>query len=73
MANLRWRGVDVSASRLQPDGRSAADTMLAAAAERQAMLVMGGYGHSRLRQWMFGGFTQHILQTAAAVPVLIAH
>jgi nucleotide-binding universal stress UspA family protein len=34
---------------------------------------MGGYGHSRLRQWMFGGFTRHVLQTAAAVPVLIAH
>jgi nucleotide-binding universal stress UspA family protein len=73
MANLRWRGVEVSASRLQPDERSAADTMLAAAAERQAMLVMGGYGHSRLRQWMFGGFTRHILETATAVPVLIAH
>jgi nucleotide-binding universal stress UspA family protein len=73
MASLRWRGIDVSASRLQPDGRSPADTMLAAAAEHQALLVMGGYGHSRLRQWMFGGFTQHVLQTAAAVPVLIAH
>jgi nucleotide-binding universal stress UspA family protein len=73
MANLRWRGIEVSASRLQPDGRSPADTLLAAAAERQALLVMGGYGHSRLREWMFGGFTQHVLQTAAAVPVLIAH
>ncbi len=73
MASLRWRGIEVSANRLQPDGRSPADTMLAAAAERQALLVMGGYGHSRLRQWMFGGFTQHVLQTAAAVPVLIAH
>jgi nucleotide-binding universal stress UspA family protein len=73
MTNLRWRGLQVSASRLQPDGRSPADTLLAAAAERHALLVMGGYGHSRLREWIFGGFTQHVLQTAAAVPVLIAH
>ena len=73
MANLRWRGIEVSANRLSPDGRSPADAMLAAAAEAQALLVMGGYGHSRLRQWVFGGFTQHVLQTAAPVPVLIAH
>jgi nucleotide-binding universal stress UspA family protein len=33
---------------------------------------MGGYGHSRLREWVFGGFTQRILR-AADVPVLIAH
>jgi len=73
MANLRWRGIEVLASRLKPDGRSAADTMLSAAADHQALLVMGGYGHSRLRQWVFGGFTHHVLQTAAPVPVLIAH
>jgi nucleotide-binding universal stress UspA family protein len=47
--------------------------LIAAAAESGALLVMGGYGHSRLRQWIFGGFTQHVLQTAAAVPVLIVH
>ncbi|MGH7046081.1 MAG: universal stress protein [Stellaceae bacterium] len=73
MTNLRWRGLAVSARRIEPDGRSAADTLMAAAAERGALLVMGGYGHSRLREWIFGGFTQHVLQTAAAVPVLIAH
>jgi nucleotide-binding universal stress UspA family protein len=57
---------------LPADGRSAADRLLAAAAERNALMVMGGYGHSRLREWMFGGFTRHVLE-AAAVPVLIAH
>jgi nucleotide-binding universal stress UspA family protein len=73
VTSLRWHGLKVSAERLQPDERSAADAMIAAAAEQQALLVMGGYGHSRLRQWIFGGFTRHVLQTAAAVPVLIAH
>ncbi len=74
MTNLRWRGIEVSAHRLRPEERSPADTLLAAAAERNALLVMGGYGHSRLREWVFGGFTRHVLQAAAAaVPVLIAH
>jgi nucleotide-binding universal stress UspA family protein len=36
------------------------------------MIVMGGYGHSRFREWIMGGATRHIL-TNATVPVLIAH
>jgi nucleotide-binding universal stress UspA family protein len=71
--NLRWRGISASSERLEPDERSPAARLLAAAAESQALLVMGGYGHSRLRQWIFGGFTRHVLQTPAAVPILIAH
>jgi nucleotide-binding universal stress UspA family protein len=73
MNNLRWRGLQIAAERLQPDGLSPADVMIKAAAEHDALLVMGGYGHSRLRQWIFGGFTRHVLETAAGVPVLIAH
>ena len=73
MQSLRWRGIAVEAHRLKPDEHSPADTLLAAAAERRALLVMGGYGHSRLHEWVFGGFTRHVLQTAAAAPVLIAH
>jgi nucleotide-binding universal stress UspA family protein len=70
-AALRWHGFRVAAGHLAPAG-SVADTMLAAARERQALLVMGGYGHSRLSQWIFGGFTRRVLATAE-VPVLIAH
>lgn len=36
------------------------------------LLVMGGYGHSRFREWVLGGATRDIL-TKAEVPVLIAH
>ena len=50
----------------------AVETLLSAATEHAALLVMGGYGHSRLREWIFGGFTLHVLR-AAAVPVLMAH
>lgn len=56
-----------------PEGRGAAETLLEEAAIAGAgLLVMGGYGHSRLREWVLGGVTRHVL-THADVPVLIAH
>lgn len=36
------------------------------------LIVMGAYGHSRLREWMLGGATRNVLNSAA-VPVLVAH
>jgi len=72
MAALRWRGVPVTVRHLQPDGHDAADKLLGAAREHAALLVMGGYGHSRLREWIFGGFTQYVLR-GCEVLVLMAH
>jgi nucleotide-binding universal stress UspA family protein len=72
MAALRWRGVPVSVRHLQHGPQSAPETLLSAAAEHAALLVMGGYGRSRLREWIFGGFTLHVLR-GAEVPVLMAH
>lgn len=36
------------------------------------MVAMGGYGHSRMREFLFGGATREIL-AAMTVPVLMAH
>jgi nucleotide-binding universal stress UspA family protein len=36
------------------------------------LIVMGGYGHSRLREWLLGGATYELLHKAP-VPLLIAH
>lgn len=36
------------------------------------LLVMGGYGHSRLAEWLLGGTTWKMLRNAP-VPLLIAH
>ncbi|EFO34588.1 UspA domain-containing protein [Roseibium sp. TrichSKD4] len=36
------------------------------------MIVMGGYGHSRMREFLFGGATREILE-AMTIPVLMAH
>lgn len=71
-ANLRWDGFSVSLCRLEPGARGVAGTLLAAARDQGALLVMGGYGHSRTREWIFGGVTQHVLRQAD-IPVLMAH
>jgi nucleotide-binding universal stress UspA family protein len=36
------------------------------------LIVMGGYGHSRLREWLLGGTTYELLH-GAQVPLLVAH
>jgi nucleotide-binding universal stress UspA family protein len=72
MASLRWHGLDVSTRHLQPGISGAAGTLLDAARDEAALVVMGAYGRSRLREWVFGGFTHHVLR-GAEVPVLMMH
>jgi nucleotide-binding universal stress UspA family protein len=70
---LAWHGLRrVSAELLHPADRDPIETLLAAASESTGLLVMGGYGHSRVREWVFGGFTRRVLANAP-LPVLIAH
>jgi nucleotide-binding universal stress UspA family protein len=40
--------------------------------DRADLLVMGCYGHSRLRELVFGGASRHVLQHMN-VPVLMSH
>jgi nucleotide-binding universal stress UspA family protein len=50
-----------------------ADTILSHVADTSAsLLVMGGYGHSRLREFVLGGATLGIL-SAMTVPVFMSH
>ena len=47
--------------------------LLSRAADLDAdLIVMGGYGHSRLREWALGGATRTILQSMT-VPVFMSH
>lgn len=65
------KSVDLRELKKSPAGAGAA--LLAAAAEEKAdLLVMGGYGHTRMREWVFGGVTEHMLKSAT-LPVLMAH
>lgn len=50
-----------------------ASTILSYAADSNAdMIVMGGYGHSRLREFVLGGATRSMLESMT-VPVLMSH
>lgn len=73
VTTLRRQVAAVELHRISGDRRPAAQVLLAEANERGAgLIVMGGYGHSRLREWVFGGVTEYVLR-ASALPVLMAH
>ena len=69
---LARHGVRVTVDRLPSQGRTVADTLRQHAMDMSAdMMVMGAYGHSRLRQRIFGGVTRSIVD-APPLPVLMA-
>jgi nucleotide-binding universal stress UspA family protein len=72
-AMLRRHGVNIQPHKVdEPDG-NAGEVLLAQAATHAAdLLVMGAYGHTRLREWVFGGATRHVLHEAT-LPVLFAN
>jgi nucleotide-binding universal stress UspA family protein len=66
---------DVHAEVVERDtgGASIEQVIRSVAAERQAAwIVQGAYGHSRLRQMLFGGVTRGLLADAP-VPLLLGH
>ncbi len=72
-AMLVRHGVTVEVERPASSDRSVGETLLASADSLGAdLIVMGAYGHSRLRQTIFGGVTRDVL-AAARVPVLLSH
>jgi nucleotide-binding universal stress UspA family protein len=72
-AYLARHGIHVTVHRLPRQGREAADIINQTAADVGAdLIVMGGFGHSRLRQRIFGGTTTSMIRSAR-IPVLMAH
>lgn len=72
-AYLARHGVKVTVDRLPAEGRSVAEVLKRHARDTGAdLLVMGGYGHSRTREAIFGGATRHVLDHMT-LPVLMSH
>jgi nucleotide-binding universal stress UspA family protein len=70
---FEWRGIACERRALTPGDEPVGAALLRAAGEAGAdLLVMGGYGRSRLRQLVLGGVTRHVLRHAQ-LPVLLAH
>ncbi len=70
---LADHGMQAKPDRLQTEEGSEADILLSRIADFGAdLLVMGCYGHTRLRELVLGGMTREILQHMT-VPVLMSH
>jgi len=73
VAALKRRGVTAAAEPTVTDGTPVADIILSRAADLTAdLIVMGAYGHSRLRELVLGGVSRSFLQEMT-VPVLMSH
>ncbi len=71
--HLARHGLKVDVKRITMGDIDVADALLSHAADSSAdFIVMGAYGHSRLREFVLGGVTHSILRSMTA-PVLMAH
>jgi nucleotide-binding universal stress UspA family protein len=71
--HLARHGLKVEVNRMAGGKIDVADALLSHLADSGAdFIVMGGYGHSRLREFVLGGVTHSILRSMTA-PVLMAH
>jgi nucleotide-binding universal stress UspA family protein len=72
-AALARHDVNVTLKTMRADKGSIGNAIAEAVrVERADVLVMGAYGHSRMREFVFGGATRHMLKHMP-IPVLLAH
>jgi nucleotide-binding universal stress UspA family protein len=72
-AHLARHGIRAEVKRVVQAELAVEDAILSYAADSGAdLMVMGGYGHSRLREFILGGVTRSILQSMT-IPVLMSH
>jgi nucleotide-binding universal stress UspA family protein len=70
---LAWRGIGCERQAVDVGEEEVGEALMQAAIAGGAdLLVMGGYGRSRLRELVLGGVTRHVL-TNTQLPVLFAH
>jgi len=70
---LESHGIQAISSGISDPDMSTTDAIIGQAAEMNAdLIVMGAYGHARLREIILGGVTRDLLKQAP-VPLLLAH
>ena len=70
---LAWHGIDCDVHVLEARGEPVGAALMRKASTIGAdLLVMGGYGHARLRERILGGVTHHIVNQPE-LPILLAH
>ncbi len=72
--HLAWHGIQAIVRHVAREGRPVGAALAEAARDLNAgLLVMGGYGHSRMREVVLGGATRHMLMHPTGCAVLLAH
>ena len=73
IAHLTRRDLTATPYRLTADAPNIHNAILSLAADNNTdLIVMGGYGHSRLREFILGGTTRGMFESLT-VPALISH
>jgi nucleotide-binding universal stress UspA family protein len=71
--HLSWHGVPAEVLVVKANGHTVAELLTSAAqACTTSLMVLGAYGHSRMREALFGGSTQSFIRYADR-PVLLMH
>lgn len=69
---LMLHGIESSERVIDRGSRGTGEVLLDAAMDSADLLVVGGYGHSRIRESLIGGVTRHVI-AHAKLPVFMVH
>jgi nucleotide-binding universal stress UspA family protein len=73
LTHLKHHGINATLHHAKRSDREVGAVLIEEAQRLNAgLIVMGGYGHSRLREWLLGGTTYELMHQAP-VPLLVAH
>jgi nucleotide-binding universal stress UspA family protein len=71
--HLERHGVNARVASAHTDGEKVSDILIKEVQKTDAdLLVIGGYGHARFREWILGGVTRDLLHFSP-IPLLMAH
>ncbi len=73
LRHLKRHGIAAEAIEVMAEGRNAGEALQAYALEAGSdLLVMGAYGHSRVREFVLGGATRSVLEKPS-LPIFLSH
>lgn len=73
-AHLQRHGMQARAVTLAAGKAAIASTLVGHAQSVQAdLIIAGGYGHSRFREWVMGGVTADLIARPCPIPILFSH
>jgi nucleotide-binding universal stress UspA family protein len=72
LGHLQHHGIGAKIHRVTKDGDAASTLIAESKRLKPDLIVMGGYGHSKMREWLLGGATYEMMHKSP-MPLLMAH